>query len=83
MEKLTLEEYKALGEAIKQANKNMKLIQKFIIIKDIEYRTACTDDLVNALGSLICDLDNLSHSLEDKMDEDYLNDIIETIGFFN
>ncbi len=83
MEKLTLEEYKALGEAIKQANKNMKLIQKFIIIKDLEYRAACTDDLADALGGIMCDLDNLSHSLEDKMDEDYLDEIVETIDFFN
>ena len=35
MESLTLEEYKALGEAIKQANKNLKLIQKFLLIKNI------------------------------------------------
>jgi len=83
MEKLTLEEYKALGEAIKQANKNLKLIQKLMIFKDIECRTACTTDLVNALGGLMCDLGNLSHSLENQMDEDYCNDIVETIEFFN
>lgn len=83
MEKLTLEEYKALGEAIKHANKNLKFIQKFIIIKDIDFRQACNGDFVEVLGNVMCDLDNMAHSLEDKMDEDYCNDIIDTIDFFN
>lgn len=83
MEKVTLEEYKALGEAIKQASKNLKLVQKFIFIKDIEFRTASAGVFTEAISNVICDLDNLSSSLEDQMDEDYMNDIVETIGFFN
>ena len=83
MEKLTLEEYKALGEAVKQANKNLKLIQKFLLIKDIAFTTASSGNFIDALSNVMCDLDNLSHALENKMDDDYLNDIIDTIDYFN
>lgn len=83
MEKLTLEEYKALGEAVKQANKNLKLIQKFLLIKDITFTTASSGNFIDALSNVMCDLDNLSHALENKMDDDYLNDIIDTIDYFN
>lgn len=83
MEKLTLEEYKALGDAIKQANKNLKLIQKFLLIKDITFTTASSGNFIDALSNVMCDLDNLSHALENKMDDDYLNDIIDTIDYFN
>lgn len=83
MEKLTLEEYKALGDAIKQANKNLKLIQKFLLIKDITFTTTSSGNLIDALSNVMCDLDNLSHALENKMDDDYLNDVIDTIDYFN
>ena len=83
MESLTLEEYKALGEAIKQANKNLKLIQKFLLIKNINYISASTGDFLDAICNVCCDLSNLSNTLEDKMDEDYYGEIANTIDFFN
>lgn len=94
MEKLTLEEYKALGEAIKKANKNLKLIQKFIDLKELDnisdnFQTTDWESgpramsLTEAIGKLSCDLSNFAFSLESSMDEDYCNDILETIDFFN
>jgi len=85
MEKLTLEEYEALGNAIKASMKNLKLIRK--LLTKIDYSkipdNCSEEDMVTFLGALICDLSNLSFEFEENMDVDYPDNLVETIEFFN
>lgn len=84
MEKLTIEDYKALGEAIKQVKKNLKLISKLYELNGLDFVVDnFEEDLPPVISKLLCDLENFSYKLEADMDEYYPDDIKETIGFFN
>jgi hypothetical protein len=84
-EKLTLEEFKVLGEALKSTSKNLKLIEKILSTVDIHVHTEVSGykSLFDVIGYFTCDLENLSRQLEEIMDEGYPDKIIETIDFFN
>jgi len=82
--KLTLEEYEALGKALKDSYKSLKLVRK--ILSKINYETvldSSEDDFIEHLGLVLCDLSNLRYDLENMMDKDFPNDAIKTIDFFN
>jgi hypothetical protein len=81
---LTIEEYKALGKAIKKATKHLKLIRKVILEKDIDFTSdGFVEPLEDVLGKLVCDLSNFAYDLESHMDSEHPEQIIDTIEFFN
>lgn len=84
MEKLTLEEYKALAEALKQSKSNLKLISKLYDLKGLDFvMDNFEDEIPSVIGKLLCDLENFRYKLEADMDEYYPDNITETICFFN
>lgn len=66
------------------SSRSLALIEK-ILAKVEYYFVPMTGDETNffdLLRSVRCDLDNLTGELEVKMDREYPDHIIETIGFF-
>ena len=82
-EKLTLEEYKTFGDAIKSAYKNLRLIEKLLSRTEIGVHASNTTSFVEHISEMACDLANLSCKLEDKMDTEHPDKIVETIEYFN
>lgn len=82
-EKLTLEEYKTFGEAIKSAYKNLRLIEKLLSRAGLDVPANTTTGFVEQISTMVCDLANLSCKLEDKMDTEHPDKIVETIEYFN
>jgi len=82
--KLTLEEYEALGKALKDSYKSLKLIRKILLKIDYEaVLDSSEDEFVEHLGLVLCDLTNLRYEFENETDKDFPNDALKTIDFFN
>ncbi|AKB37381.1 hypothetical protein MSSAC_2791 [Methanosarcina siciliae C2J] len=78
-----LEEYKILGEAIKGASRNLRLIEKLLSQHDYKFTPANSAmDFLDHISAIVCDRSNLSYGLEKEMDEKYPGQITETIDFF-
>ncbi len=83
--KLSIEEYKALGNAFKSVNKNLKLIEKLLSRAEIDFVADVSDitGIFHLITCVSCNLDNLSRKIEDEMDDTYPLNILETNEFFN